>query len=266
MLQAGRLDVAISGADELLIRRKKGLDAVAILPGFQDSPIGLMSHAERGLTRFEDVKGRVAIEGGSPFQQFLWAKYGWDGKVEMVPTTGSVGAFATDKEAIQQAYITSEPCVAEGLGVKVNFIPAREAGWNPYSSMAIVMSSAANDPWVKAFADASLAGWKGYLADPARADAEISKINPNMPAAQMDCIVGRQKEYISGKDGVGVMTQARWDEMALALKSVGQDADPTGAWKTFGPATADAAPASGDGAAATPAGATPPGAPSALGK
>jgi NitT/TauT family transport system substrate-binding protein len=230
MLDAGKADVAISGGDDLLVRRAKGLKAVAILPGFQDSPVGLMSHAARGIAKFEDVSGRVAIEAGSPFQQFLWAKYGWEGKVEMVPTTGSIGAFAADPQLVQQAYVTSEPCVAEGQGLAVSFLPGRDAGWNPYASLAVVRESDAQAPWVKAFHQTSIDGWNAYLQDPTRANAEISKLNPNMPQAQMDCVVKRQEAYVRGVDGVGKMTPARWEETAAALRSVGQQVDAAGAW------------------------------------
>ncbi|MBM4392557.1 MAG: ABC transporter substrate-binding protein, partial [Deltaproteobacteria bacterium] len=42
MLAASKIDVAISGADDLLLRRAKGLDAVAVFAGLQDSPVGLL--------------------------------------------------------------------------------------------------------------------------------------------------------------------------------------------------------------------------------
>lgn len=223
MLDAGNLDVAISGADDLLVRRAKGLNAVAILPGFQDSPVGLMTHVG-GPARFEDVKGRVAIEAGSPFQVFLAKKYGWEGKVEMVPTTGTIGPFAADPELVQQAYITSEPCQAEDQGVAIQFLPGRDAGWNPYASLAVVKDASA--PWVKPFHDASLSGWNDYLAAPARANAEIQRLNPNMVEKRLVCITEKQRSFVTGTDGVGVMTQARWDEIAAAL---GQAPD-VGAW------------------------------------
>ena len=252
MLAAGKADVAISGADDLLLRRAKGLDAVAILPGFQNSPIGLMAHAASGLARFEDIKGKVAIEAGSPFQQFLWGKFAWEGKVEPVPTTGSIGPFAADPTLVQQAFITSEPCVAEGQGIAITFLPGRDAGWNPYASLAVVRRAEKDTPWVRAFHDASLDGWRAYLADPARANAEITKLNPNMPAAQMDCVVARQRPFVEGTDGLGVMTAARWEETAAALRSVGQQVDAAGAWVTIGDAAA-APPAAAPPAAAPPA-------------
>lgn len=245
MLDAGRVEVAVSGGDDLLVRRARGLKAVAILPAFQDSPVGLMSHAARGLARFEDVSGRVAIEAGSPFQQFLHAKYGWAGKVEMVPTSGSIGPFAADPQLVQQAYVTSEPCVAEGEGLTIAFLPGREAGWNPYASLAVVRDADAAAPWAKAFHAASMDGWRGYLADPARANAEIARLNPNLPLGRMDCIVKRQTPYVIGADGLGAMTAARWEETAAALRSVGEQVDAKGAWVDLGaeataPTVADA--------------------------
>ncbi|MES2638331.1 MAG: ABC transporter substrate-binding protein [Myxococcota bacterium] len=234
LLASGKADVAISGADDLLIRRARGLDAVAVLPGFQDTPVGLMTHTASGVTRFEDVKGKVAIEAGSPFQQFLWGKFGWEGKVEPVPTTGSIGPFAADPTLIQQAFITSEPCVAEGQGLTITFLPGRDAGWNPYASLAVVRGEDKGSAWVKAFHDASLAGWKSYLADPTRGNTEIGRLNPNLPMDRMGCIVARQKPFVEGTDGVGVMTAARWEQTAAALNSVGQKVDAAGAWVDLG--------------------------------
>lgn len=230
MLAANKVDVAISGADDLLLRRAKGLAAVAILAGFQDTPVGLMVHAG-GPTKFEDVTGSVAIEPGSPFQQFLWKKYGWDGKVAMVPTSGSVGAFAADPALIQQAYITSEPCVAEAQNVPVTFIPGKDAGWNPYASLAVVRETDASAPWVTQFKEMSISGWKHYNADPTVANAEIARLNPEMPLDRMACVVERQRPYVTGKDGIGVMTQQRWDELAQAFATVGTQVTAIGAWR-----------------------------------
>ncbi len=243
LLASGQAEVAVTGADDLLVRRAKGADAVAILAGFQDSPVGLLAHVP-GPTRFEDVKGRVAIEQGSPFQLFVAATYGWEGKVEMVPTTGSLGAFATDPQLVQQAYVTSEPCLAEGQGIAVTFLPSREAGWNPYASLATVRAAEADADWVRAFRDASLAGWKAYLSDPTRANTEIARLNPNMAPATLDCVTKRQAPYVTGADGLGVMTQARWDAIAAALVKVGQPVNAEGAWKVLGgPSESPASPA-----------------------
>jgi len=229
MLQAGKADVAVSGAEDLLVRRAAGLDAVAVFPGFQDSPVGLLVHAG-GPTRFEDVKGPVAIESGSMFQQYLWARYGWEGKVAMVPTTGQLGAFAADPTLAQQGYVTSEPCVAASMGLQTTFLPGREAGWNPYSVLAVVRGADKDAAWTREFVEATRKGWEAYLADPARANAAIAAQNPEMKPDRLDCIVAAQKGYVTGVDGLGVMTAARWTALATSMNASGQKVDATGAW------------------------------------
>lgn len=228
MLAANNTDVAISGADDLLMRRAKGLDAVAVFAGFQDSPVGLLVH-DPGPASFGEVTGPVAVEVGSPFQRFLWGKMAWEGKVEAVPSTGTLGAFSANPALSQQAYVTSEPCIAEEKSLATRFLPARDVGWNPYGSLAVVRGTDDAAPWVKSFVEASAAGWAAYLADPARANIEITKANPEMTPDRLRCIVERQKSFVTGTDGVGVVRQDRLDQLAVVLMSVGQDATAGGA-------------------------------------
>ncbi len=227
MLAAGKVDVAVSGADDLLLRRAKGLDAVAIFAGLQDSPVGLLVHVP-GPNSFAEVTGPVAIEAGSPFQQTLWAKMGWEGKVQMVPTTGSLGAFAADPTLAQQAYITSEPCQAEDKNLETRFLAARDIGWNPYAALAVVRAADAKEPWTHAFVTATMQGWQAYLAAPGPANVEIAKLNPEMTPARLACIVKAQLPFVKGTDGVGVVTQARMSELEGTLRSLGLEAKAEG--------------------------------------
>lgn len=230
MLGSGKLDVAVSGAENLLLRRAQGLDAVAVYPGFQDSPVGLLAH-DGGPASFAEIRGPVAIENGSAFQLFLWGKFGWEGKVAMVPTTGQLGPFAADPTLVQQGYVTSEPCVAESMGLKTKFLPARDAGWNPYAALAVVAGKEADQPWVTAFYEASRKGWQAYLADPNAANAVIAAQNPEMKGERLTCIIQRQTPFVTGTDGLGVMTEARWQAIAAAMNGVGQKVDAAGAWR-----------------------------------
>ncbi|MSQ02884.1 MAG: hypothetical protein EXR71_13490 [Myxococcales bacterium] len=231
LLAAGRSDVVLTGADDLLVRRAKGLDAVAVFAGFQDSPVGLLVHVP-GPRRYEEVTGPVAAEAGSPYQQFIWAKYGWEGKVELVPTTGTIAPFAANPQLAQQAYVTSEPCLAEAQGLTVDFLAARDAGWNPYASLAVVRGADKNEPWVKRFVSASAKGWEHYLADPAVANAEIVRQNPEMGNGRIDCVVSRQRSFVLGNGTLGKVDGARFDELAAALTSIGQPVTAAGAWWT----------------------------------
>ena len=98
MLASGRAEVAVAAAEDILVRRSKGLDAVAVLPGLQDSPAGLLAHAG-GPTSIADVKGRVAIEQGAPFHLFLAQTHGWEG-TGVEPVSGTPRAPCDHDKAL----------------------------------------------------------------------------------------------------------------------------------------------------------------------
>jgi hypothetical protein len=58
----------------------------------------------------------------------------------------------------------------------------------------------------------------------------LARLNPDMPLERMGCVVERQKPFVTGTDGLGKMTQERWDAVATALGSVGIPVDAKGAW------------------------------------
>ncbi|MCB9780036.1 MAG: ABC transporter substrate-binding protein [Alphaproteobacteria bacterium] len=235
LLGSGRAEAAITSADDLLVKRSKGVQAIGAWPAFQWTPVGLLAHASTGLSRIDELGERdgltIAMEVGGPFQQWLWKTRGWEGKVPVVPTSGSLGSFLTDPTHVQQAYVTSEPCVARGKGADVVFLQASEAGWNPYGTLL-----AFADPppeWAPRFVRVTEAAWKAYVADPSRANAAIVEANDQLDAALVDCITAAQAPYLSGDDGLGAMTDERWRQTVDTLVTVGllkQDASAEGAW------------------------------------
>ncbi len=235
-LATGRVQVAISAADDLLVKRQKGIAAVGAWPAFQLSPQGLLVH-DSGPNTFQDIATgrRIAIEVGSPFQRFLWDVHGWEEEVEAVPYTGNVGAFLADETTIQQAYITAEPCAATLKGASIRFLKGSDAGWNPYGSLV-----ALPDPppeWAPAFVEATHAAWEAYLAEPDRAHAEIRRLNPDMDDdALIQCVFDAQRPFVVGTDGLGTMTAERWDAMAAILAELGlvpEGTEAGGAWRVF---------------------------------
>ena len=235
LLAAGKVDVAISAADDLLLQRNKGVKALGVWPAFQNTPQGIMVRADSPVTTLEALaaqpEAKVAIEIGSPFQTFLWKVGGFEGKVAPVPYGGSVGPFLAGSVPAQQAYVTSEPCVARAKGVEVRFIEARESGWNPYGTLVAVPDPAPE--WAAAFVVATQDAWRAYLADPARANARIAALNPQLDAAQIDCVTAAQRPFVLGGEGLGAMSEDRWEDMARQLVAIGllsEGTRATGAW------------------------------------
>ena len=218
-LSTGKVEAALTAADDLLLKRSRGLNVVGVWPAFQLAPNGLMAHGA-GAGSFEEISGgNIAIELGSPLQTFLWSKYGWEGKVAAIPYSGAIGPFIADKAFIQQAYITSEPCLAEAQGAEVNFLRAADAGWNPYGSL--VALSDPPPPWADDFIAATHKAWEVYMDAPERGNAEISTLNDQMKPELMGCITEKQKPFVYGSDGLGTMSKERWDTMNAQLVELG---------------------------------------------
>ncbi len=86
----------------------------------------------------------------------------------------------------------------------------------------------ANPAAVKAFVDATAAGWKSYLyGDPAPGDALILKDNPEMTPDLLAFARQKMREkglVLSGdatSQGVGAMTDARWAQFFQMASSQG---------------------------------------------
>lgn len=235
LLASGQAEAAITSADDLLLKRSNGVTAIGVWPAFQQSPVGLMARKSSGITRFEDIKGgKVALEVGGPFQRLLWAKFGWEGKVEPVPTSGSISAFLADDSLIQQAYVTAEPCAVKAQGVDTVFLQSSDAGWNPYGTL-VAMPDPPPD-WASAFIHATNAAWTLYLQDPSKANAEIARNNPQMTPELLPCVTDAQRPFVTGGDGLGAMTEARWNALASSLVTLGllpEGSTAQGAWRVI---------------------------------
>ena len=94
-----------------------------------------------------------------------------------------------------------------------------DEGYPGYAGMVLARDGliASNPTAVKAFVDATAAGWKAYLyGDPKPADAMILKDNPEMTQDVLDQARAKMREkgiVLSGdatSQGVGAMTDARW--------------------------------------------------------
>ncbi len=236
LLETGKVQAAISAADDLLLKRSKGIHAVGVWPAFQLNPQGLMVHVSTRIARFEDIPdgSTIAIEVGSPFQTFLWNQQGWEGKVKAVPYGGQVGVFLADPATIQQAYITSEPCIARSQGAEVTFLKAADAGWNPYGSLLALPEPL--PAWAPQFVEATHRSWEAYGADPGRGNAEISRLNEQMKPELIGCITDAQRPFVAGTDGMGSMTGERWEAVAATLveqKLLPPGSTAAGAWKVL---------------------------------
>jgi NitT/TauT family transport system substrate-binding protein len=224
VVASGQMDFGVVGADDVVLARARGVDVVAVFATFQHSPLGVMVHGARNVSRLEDLRsGTLAIEPGLAFAQWLKKKYTFAG-VTIVPYDGGVAKFLADPEYAQQCYVTSEPIAARQKGSDPKVFSARETGFDPYTNVLVVRGESLKSklPMVKAFVSATREGWKSYLADPKPANAEMAKLNPAMDAATFAEASKAQEPLVKPESGeLGAMTAERFQTLGAQLVELG---------------------------------------------
>jgi NitT/TauT family transport system substrate-binding protein len=144
-------------------------------------------------------------------------KVAWGFKDENVkPYTFNSAPVMSDKNSIQQGYLTSEPFEVEKQGgFKPNVFLLADYGYSSYSTLIETRRELVekNPDLVQRFVDASAIGWYHYLyGDNTKANDAIKKDNPELTDDQIAYSVAKLKEYgivdsgDSIKNGIGAMS------------------------------------------------------------
>jgi len=226
MVVSGQVRFGIASADEVVLARDRGSDIVAVFATYQTSPVGLMTHAARGIDSLAALlasPGTLAVEPGLPYVKFLEKRYGF-GALKVVPYGYSISSFLADPAFTQQVFVTSEPISARRAGAEPRVFLVAESGYNPYTAVVITQGDALrrDRAEIARFVEALREGWAGYLADPAPANAVMARLNPEMDAEAFALAAEAQKPLIDEARGsVGSMSAARWGELAGQIQQLG---------------------------------------------
>jgi NitT/TauT family transport system substrate-binding protein len=139
------------------------------------------------------------------------------------PYTFNIQPFMLDKTVAQQGYMTSEPYAMQEAGADFKSFLIGKEGYPPYgNSIACRTEVIEQHPEeIKGFIDASMQGWKTYLASPAKGNELIIKDNPNMTEDRIAYAVNllNSSGIVTGGDaqtkGIGYISDSRmkktWD-------------------------------------------------------
>jgi NitT/TauT family transport system substrate-binding protein len=221
MVATEQVPFGVVSADEVVLNRAQGGDVVALFAVYQTNPQGLMTRASRGFTDIGDIfknEGTVAMQQGLPYANFLKNKYGFD-KVRIVPSPGGdLTVFLKDEKYTMQCFATSEPLAAKKAGVEPKTFLVADAGYNPYTTVLVTHGNylRKHPDVVRKVTDAVRDGWTSYLADPAKTNETMHKLNPSMDLATFAESAAAQKPLIEAAE-VGSMTLDRWQTLCNQL-------------------------------------------------
>lgn len=219
----GQFEFGVYNADGLITARSKDAEVVAVMAPLQISPRVIMVHAASGIDDFHELKNlTLATDHSQAYFAFLRREIPLEG-VKVVPYQGNVAQFLNDPNFAQQAYVFSEPFVAEQQGGDPKSLLVAELGFNPYTSVLITSDRylADHPRVVQAMVSASRRGWQHYLEQPDETNEYLHQLNPEMTLAALEYGVNALRPLVLDKvaqqEGIGHMSQARWQTLAEQL-------------------------------------------------
>jgi len=236
----GTAQFGMSSSDKILESIADDQPLVAVAATMQRDPQGIMVRKDSPIHSFADLNGHtVAVKTGSTWFQFIEKRYQLT-NVHEIPAMMNVANFVADPQYIQQAFATSEPFFAKQAGIETRVLLTSDAGYSPYRVMFTTREFLEKHPEaVGRFVDASLRGWREYLADPTEAHAAILKLNPALNPEWMNFTwkALRDGHFVQGDDPsgseLGQMNTGRWDTMykqLLDLRVIDKEFDPATAY------------------------------------
>lgn len=228
-LTLGRIQFGVANADDVLIARSQEVPLVALMAPIQNGPRCIMVRKDSGISTFADIKNmKLQIDKSRPYVPFLKSKGFLTEGVEIVPFFGTVDQLVAGPGVATQGYNFSEPFMARQKGVEVTELMMSEIGYNPYCSLLVSTEDfmSKNEDVCKRMTQASIEGWKKYLASPSDTNEVIlSKNKQGLEKNALEFGVEALKPLcftsIKGDDSaIGTMTAERWNQLAETLSSL----------------------------------------------
>lgn len=224
----GQAEFSMGRSDDVMLAVQQGLPIVVITALMQHDPQALLLHEENPVNSFADLDGKLVMATpGSAWIQFIEKKYGV--RMNLMPVNYGLAQFMTDKNFIQQCFVTNEPYFVAKNGAKPKTLMIAGSGYDPYRVIFTSRKFARENPAaVQAFVNASARGWHDFLNnDPAPGMALITKDNEKMDADFMRFSIDTMNKLklVSGDsalgEGIGRLDRKRLEEQAAVLHSTG---------------------------------------------
>jgi len=228
LVAAGRADIGIASAEDVVRSRAQGIPVVAIAALYQRNPVGVMVHADQAATSMDDLLARTwIVQTGALGHRWVEERAGVT--LDTRVYSGSISEFLVDDALVQQGWPTNEAYTAQQAGVPVTFFSYADAGYNPYNDVVFVSEKTLRErpDQLTAFLGAGLTGWGAYISDTAvaeRANTAIAAENTQIDRDALWFAWDRQREFLTAGDaataGLGAMTAQRWSDLAAAMSDL----------------------------------------------
>jgi NitT/TauT family transport system substrate-binding protein len=241
MIAGGNEQFGVTGADQILIARSKGVPVVALAAIFRRNPFVLFSLAKSGIKTPADYVGKnigVKIGGNEELiYRAVIAKAAVDkSKLNEVPVKFDIGPLLAGTIDVWPGYLINEVLAAKEKGFDVNVVSPTDYGIDLYADTLFTTEKmlAEKPDVVRKFVTATLEGWAAAIAAPDEAaqitvkygtklsyDHELAMMKASLPLLQPDT------------KPLGWMDASNWDATQKLLVDAGFQKNPVDTAKAF---------------------------------
>jgi NitT/TauT family transport system substrate-binding protein len=241
MVAGGNEQFGVTGADQILIARSKGVPVVAVAVIYRRNPFVLFSLAKSGIKTPADYIGKkvgVKIGGNEELiYRAVLAKAKIDkSQLTEIPVKFDMTPLLTGDIDVWPGYLINEVLAAKEKGFDVNIVYPSDYGIDLYADTLFTTEAMLKEKpdVVRNFVAATLKGWNTAIAAPEEA-AKITlkygdKLNYEHELAMVKASVPLLKP--DGKP-VGYMDQAGWSSAQQLLLAAGFQKEPVEIAKAF---------------------------------
>lgn len=224
-VSSGSDDFGVTGADQILLAREKGVPIVAVSVIYRTSPFCYFSLKESGITKPQDFVGKnIAVKlGGNEELTYraMMKKAGIDTKtIKEIPVKYDMTPLFTGQVMAWPGYSINEPIVAQEMGRDVNFIWPSDYGVNLYADTLFTTEDMIRDDpdLVKRFVEATLKGWDYAIEHQDEAVAFTLKQSDKLKKGHESAMLKASVDLLRPDDKpIGWMEKSKWEEVQSLL-------------------------------------------------
>jgi ABC-type nitrate/sulfonate/bicarbonate transport system substrate-binding protein len=229
MVAGGNEQFGVTGADQILIARSKGVPVVALAVIYRRNPFVLFSLAKSGIKAPTDYVGKnvgVKIGGNEELiYRAVLAKSEIDkSKLTEIPVKFDITPLLTGTIDVWPGYLINEVLAAKEKGFEVNVVYPSEYGIDLYADTLFTTEKMLKEKpdLVKKFVAATLKGWDIAIAAPEEA-AKITVKYGNKLTYDHELAMMKASLPLLAPDNkpVGYMDEAGWSSAQKLLLAAG---------------------------------------------
>jgi NitT/TauT family transport system substrate-binding protein len=229
IVAGGNEQFGVTGADQILIARSKGVPIVAVAVIYRENPFVLFALKKSGITKPSEFVGKnVGLKiGGSEelvYRAVLKSAGVDKGSLHEVPVKFDLTPLLTGQVDVWPGYLINKVLAAQEKGFEVAVIRPANYGVNLYADTLFTTERMLQErpDVVKKFVAAAIHGWTDAMADAEAAARTTVKFGNKLDYAHELAMMRASIPLIkAGKDATGVSKQSEWEGLQTMLVEAG---------------------------------------------